>query len=402
MPTLFVPPTEFVTENPEVATRLRASAESFVNGKLAELGLRGAPRRTEMRGAFRGLREFEWNGPRDALLGSVFLLPSGKVQASEFSRVVFFVWRDDCLLAGANWEPGTAPLRGMPTEAQRGGGSLAQQSARSPGGRSPLRWESSATGPHSKRLSLLFEAIGGEQLAAGGEVVNASLARLACKWIPPRQEPLAAAATPNSVSSNAEVTSDSKEKAAPSAPLSWPAVVPTPAVRKPDFPRRAHRVVRAELTFSGPGDAWPGAVANVFTTDGVFGSRKETLVGADPEGKTSPFAPVSLAQAAARALAPSVHDVRQTSFAVVRRRGRWLYLNRGRAYGLEIGTHLIGPGGAKLHIIQFAPDDKGVDVGIALVREEALASPLKEGDVLTFDGTEFPLRSAPSLETNPL
>lgn len=412
MPTLYVPPTEFVTENPEASAALRDAAAAYVNARLAELGVSGPPRRTETRGAFRGLREYDWNAPREAILGSAFLLPAGPRQASEFARVVSLVWRADCLLAGASWESGTAPLRDTPPEIQRGGAPLSQQMARAPEGRSPIRWESSAVGVLAKRLSLLMDAVGGERLAAGGFVVNASLSRLACKW------------TPRPVDTPAERVrqppAPSLAPTPPSTPLAgWPAVVPQASTRVLAFPKRPHRLVRAEILSSGAVNAWPLATAKVSVADGVFGVPKATLLGeqaaiqaatqadiqAQRRAQPSPFLPVALANSALQALTPKVHDVRETEFRILRRRGRWVYLNRGRAYGLEIGSHLMGPGGAKLHIVQFAPDEKGVegvDVGIALVRTESLEAPLKEGDTLTFDTTEFPARSAPALETNPL
>ena len=390
MPILFLPPTEFVTDNPETATVLRAEGEAYGAKLLAELGVSGVPTRIETHGALRGLKRYAWDGPRDAILAPVFLLPSGQSQSAEFARLGTLVWKSDCILAGAVWEAGNAPLRGFPPELVKSAVPLARIRTRPPDTRSSFRWESQIDGALSKRLALLLEAVGGERFAAAGHNVNSTLSRLACKWAPPPDEPSPTPAAPV------------EAPVSPTPVVLWPSVVPTAMPRPADFPRRPHRVVRAVVRAARAtrSDAWPSVTASASMTGGVFGDRKETVVA--PGAAPSLFLPVTFADAALRAAGPLAHDVRQGTFSVTKRKGRWIFLDRGRAYGLEIGTHLTGPGRSRLHVIHFAPDEAGVDVGVAFIRVESEGKPVAPGDAIVFDATEFPTRARPALETNPL
>jgi hypothetical protein len=408
MPILFVPPVEFVSENREVSAPVRASAETFLEKRLAELGVRGAPARTESKGAFRGLREYQWNGPRDAILAAAFLLPNGRDQSSEFARVAALVWRADCLLAGAVWENGSSPLAGTPPTLMRSNGTLARARERTARSVSPVRWESRVEGgPLGKRLALILDAVGGERLAEEGWPVNATIARMACRWTPPSVAGERLPTTPTAANAApADANADANALAG-----AWPAKVPGAPARKSVHPRRAHRVVRARVRLPdadpttvpiGP-PTWPRTSYEIAVAGGVFGEKRDTLVASpSPGGPPVPFDPSAMADAATRALGPLVHELEEAPFRITRRQARWVYIDRGRAYGLEIGTHLVGPGGSKLHVIHFAPDDAGVDAAVALVRDENADAPLKPGDVLSVDLADYPLRAGPKLETNPL
>ena len=303
-------------------------------------------------------------------------------------RLGALVWKKDCLFAGATWEKGAKPLGGLPKELEASpAAALAAAMKRAPLETNTVRWETQAQGIWAKRLQPVLEIVGGERLAAKGVPVNASVSRLACKWIAAEEVPVK------------------------SAPAAAPAAAPTaaPTTQTPNsYPRRAHRMVyatiREGILKSGSARAseatWPRAAYETVWTGGVFGERREPIGASAKE--PLPFAPVAIADAVAAKIPATLHDVRAQTFRVTRRQGRWVFLDRGRAYGLEIGTHLKGPGTARLHVIQFETGDTEPDVAIALVRSEDLANPLKPGDVLAFDPTQYPVQAVPRLETQPL
>jgi|GEM_PF-4865102 len=402
MALLYVPPTQYVTENPEAAAELRASARAYVQRALRELGVQTRETKEETRGAFRGLKVFDLSGTRDAVLYTAFLLAPEKRQSSAFLHISALVWKKDCLLAGATWEKGDVVPAGVPAELFAAtGATLADALKRKAQEKNTVRWETRVDGPWASRLSLMLEAIGGERLAAQGAPVNASLSRLACKWIP-TDEQIAR-------EKNGKDTIAASDKPAAAAGSATPLPYVTPfksgAVENSSYPMRTHRLVQTTIkdasapTGRSATPAWPRVTYESSWGGGVFGEHREVLAA---QSKSSPFLPVTLADAIARKVPSALHDVRAQSFRVVKRQGRWIFLDRGRAYGLEIGTHLQGPGNSKLHVIQFAPDEKEPDVAVALVRDEDKASPLKPGDTVEFDPTQFPPGRAPGLGLTPL
>lgn len=76
-------------------------------------------------------------------------------------------------------------------------------------------------------------------------------------------------------------------------------------------------------------------------------------------------------------------------FKIVQRRGRWVTLEASRTSGLVVGTRLVGPGGAQLHVIRVGPpratEDDNRDNVTAYVRSESASRPLAPADMLELD-----------------
>ena len=81
----------------------------------------------------------------------------------------------------------------------------------------------------------------------------------------------------------------------------------------------------------------------------------------------------------------------ETSYKVLKRTNRFVYLEGGPLRGLTIGIRLVGPDKAKLHVVKYAVGFEGYhDVSIALIRHENESRPVKKDDIIEIDPTTFP------------
>lgn len=378
---LTVPPAAFISENPEASLVLNAASQEYVQARVNELvGSQAKPSKEIFVGAMRGTRVYTWNKDYSAILYSAFLLPSGLSQKREILRVSSLVRQNECIHLGSHWEsPAGMDALTRPEGLPVSGPSLSAALARTPRTLSTIRFDSAFSGAMGERARVLFDIYGGEVLASQGLPVNSSVSRLACKW-----------AVEKNVDGSVKVT---------------------------EYPARAHRLVVARFTLE-PGDAytvpqdsklsvsakgtskapqaappalfWPKLQkGSVTLNSGVFGDKTKTLIEIK---EPTAFLPDRLLSTLMPALTLASHDVKQEGFKVIKRLGRWIFLDRGRAYGLEIGTHLVGPKGSTLHVIQFAPGEGNADAAVALLRTEDQQSPVREGDAIVFDPTVFPVR----------
>lgn len=368
---LIVPPVEFLTENPEVATPARRNeANAFIAARLAELGASPAPEREERFGGFRGTRIHGWPGsPSSALLHVTFVFPprspaaprtrrdkdnvSGDVETpNDILRLTNLVDAESCIHRGGSWSPGPGAGRfRLPPDLMRSGGDLKAAASRALPSLSPVRVALEFPGPWGERLRRTHATYLGETMSAAGIVVTSALANIVCQWRPQGM-----------------------------------ALAPA----RQTFPARAHRILMGTLVSTTPNsDSWPMPQGRVTLHSGTFGERIQELVPSS-NGASPVFELRDWAAALVEKLKPTLHDLNATSFRVLRREGRWVMIDRGRAFGLTIGMHLVGSRGERLHVIHFLPGEPEGDVAVALVRDEDEGSPLRSGDVVTFDPTLYP------------
>lgn len=344
-------PPRIITDTAEVAPQLKAAASDYLKKQLQSLQL-STPTQTIKNGGFRGTEIYSWNFDYEGILQTVFIVDGGKVQTKEFVKLTVLVRRDDCMHLGSSWEFSGTALRGNPEVSRPT--NIADIARRTPSQVSTVRLDSSFIGPRAERFSTLYDAIVAEEYASKATPVNSFASRLACKW-------------------NENGT---KLK----APLQT-------------YPARSHRVLVSRLVLEGAPGTWPQAKGNALLHNGVFGEAARPVFEVK---QFELFAPTELLKKIVAVSNAVSHDLRQDTFRILKRKGRWVYLDRGRAYGLEIGAHLTGPDGAALHVIQFTGSEAdSPDVAVAYIRKEDAARPLKQGDALTFDNTVYPVGAKP-------
>ena len=341
---LYVPAPTYITENPELAAKRNTALTAWTSSLLPLLGNPAETGKSE-RGAFRGARTFTYSGSDSAVLAVYALTMPGKIQSTEFIRVAALIRQKDCVLLGSTWQV-EMPLSStdIPSFLKQTSPTLQSVKSRTPRLSSSFQFKGVAEGSFASRSQVLFDLIGGERMAAKGYAVDSATSRMSC-----------AAAGPVS---NA-------------------------------YPAKPHRLVIGRFQFLNPiAGAWPQALSRVEWNAGVFGEKKQPLF----ESKTPVLwdPDVLLSASAFKVLEESAHDMNRPLFKVIKREGRWVFLDRGRAFGLEIGMHLQSNGGATMHVIHFAPAELQADVAVALVREEKLENKVKVGDEITFDNTIFP------------
>ena len=371
---LVVPPTEFVTENIELRRPWEAEARAWRETQKQALGLTLPAEATLASGAFRGTEFFAKDDNESQILFTAFLFPPGAKGRSPFLRLAALLRQSDCVCRGATWDTNGATLPGLPTSLAQPVAGLDKAAKRTLDFQNTYRFDMQFSGPFSRHAQMVLDLVSAERFAAGGLPVVSSLGRLLCDaaLTPPQKEKLQGG------NSSSPETSPQEIKLGP-------------GLRENGYPARAHRIVVGRFSQATTPQAtasvhWPVMTGQISTVSGLFGDKKTTVVKVSGPKE---FDPVSTANAAFDILAPQTHRLGDKGFRITRRQGRWVYLDRGRAYGLEIGQHLVS-GAAKLHVIQYAPWTEGFDVAIAMVRQEPTDKPLKMGDTVTFDPSQFP------------
>lgn len=346
---LILPPTFMITENPEISLAVKNSAIAYQKNLLDQLGITKAQEQTLItKGAYRGTRIFTWNKPYDAYLPTYYLFPTGKPQIKEFLRSASLVRYQDCLQLGSVWNftnnisPFTIPdsTQSMENIANRTFLEL-----------SPIKVNSFYDFRSEDRVSNLLDIFLGEKLAAKGILNITNLSRIVCKG-----NYLANLKSPSQL----------------------------------EYPARAHRLVLVEMLseLSQKKNTWPTITYRARLDSGVFAEKNKDFFD---EKTPSPFHPEKIADEVVSKLMPELHELKSEEFKVIRRYKGWVYINRGRAFGLEVGMRLIGPSQSRLHIIRFSPEVNGeIDSSIAFIRYEDEKRPIVVGDILKIDPTLFP------------
>lgn len=334
---LVVPPPTFVGIAPEPALALQKDAAAREAAALRELSAGAAPVATISLGAFRGARLFSWSRDFDAILHVTAIATPGK--APRWATAL--VRHDNCHFLGARWQTSEASALGTP---------LAEAAGRSFRSVNPHRYVLHFSKELSKNEESFFAIIADDDLARRGMPVVSSVGRAHCEvnW--------------------RRMASVAQEKG-----------------KAPPLPR-AHRLVTLNLQGKTQGNE-VRVTGTAMLTSGVFANLGQQLAAIQNPVR---FDAESLARAINDTIVREAHVLDPVSFKVSRREGRFVYLERGRAYGLQIGMHLVGPGDSKLHVIRFFPETREIDMAIALIRREDAAAPLKAGDEISIDPTLYP------------
>ncbi|WGL59549.1 hypothetical protein QEJ31_13545 [Pigmentibacter sp. JX0631] len=349
MPFLILPPTIMISENPEIPIAIKKKAIDYQDSLLQQLGIVKTQEKFNLqKGAYRGLRVFDWNQEYDAYLATYFLFNVGKQQKQEYLQGASVVRYKDCLQIGAIWKfsekiaPISFPdsLVPLSTVVKRSFSNIA-----------PVKINSFYDFRSEDRMENLLDLYLGEKLSAKGILNITNLSRIVCKGN--YQEQLK---SPENV----------------------------------DFPGKALNLVK--ITFKSEYNEkkkdWPKVTILSQLNSGVFAQKNKDLFNDD---KPQLFNPETISDNLVNKLLPELHDLSKEEFKVIRRYRGWIYLDKGRGFGLQIGMRLIGPENAKIHIIRYLPQVNGeIDSCIAFIRYEDDKRPVKVGDMLKIDPTIFP------------
>lgn len=359
MPFLILPPTFMITENPEVSLAVKNSALTYQNNLLNQLGVTNAQEQVNIsKGGYRGTRIFSWNKTFDAYLSTYFLFPVGKSQVKEFFHSASLVRYQDCLQLGGVWNV-INHIEPFPIQDSKL--SIENIANRRFSDKSPVKVNSFYDFQAEDRISNLLDIFLGEKLASEGVLNVTNLSRIVCKgnYLP-------------NLKSQTNL----------------------------EFPARPHLLIIVELIseFAQKKKSWPDVTYRVSLNSGVFGEKnKEFFYDKTP----TPFQPEKISEKIFSKIMPELHDLKTMEFKVIRRYRGWVYLDRGRAFGLEIGTRLIGPSNSKLHVIRYIPEVKGeIDSSVAFIRYEDEKRPIVVGDILKIDPTLFPQAKSSDIKNN--
>ena len=346
---LILPPTFMITENPEISLAVKTSAISYQNNLLDQLGIANSKEQSTItKGAYRGTRIFSWNKPYDAYLPTYFLFPVGKPQVKEFFRTATLVRYQDCLQLGSVWN---VTNNIAPFAIQNSKVSIENIANRTFSNLSPVKVNSFYDFRAEDRMSNLLDIFLGERLAEKGVLNITNLSRIVCKgnYLPNLKSPT-----------------------------------------QLEYPARPHRLIIVEMIseLDQKKNIWPSITYRAQLNSGVFAEKNKDFFY---EKTPAPFQPEKIAEQVVNKIMPELHDLKAEEFKVIRRYRGWVYIDRGRAFGLEVGMRLIGPSNARLHIIRFSPEVNGeIDSSIAFIRYEDEKRPIVVGDILKIDPTLFP------------
>jgi hypothetical protein len=355
VPFLILPPTMMISENPEIAVNIKQSARDYQDKLLSQLSILQSQLVQEIKqGAYRGTRIYSWNKKFDAYLPTYFVFQVGQVQSQEYLKASSLIRYQDCLQLGSVWNftQNVAPFS-LPDSQN----SLENIANRTFLNLSPVKVNSFYDFHSENRMSHIFDLFVGEKFAEKGILNVTNLSRVVCKG--------------NYLS---------ELKSPPQA----------------TFPGRPHRLVIVQIASQLPQKKsnWPIVTYKSQINSGVFAEKNKEIINVNVP---TPFHPQTLAEQLVNKVFPELHDLKKEEFKVIRRFRGWVYLDRGRAYGLEIGMRLIGPNDARIHVIRYLPEVQGeIDSSIAFIRYEDEKRPIVVGDVLKLDPTTFPKKVTPS------
>ncbi len=338
-----------ITENPEISLEVKNNAIAYQKSLLDQLGITAVQEQTPItKGAYRGTRIFNWNKSYDAYLPTYFLFPVGKPQAKEFFHSASLVRYQDCLQLGSIWSFSNN-LAPFGTENSKL--TIEKISNRTFSTLSPIKVNSFYDFRAEDRISNFLDIFLGERLAEKGVLNITNLSRIVCKgnYFPNLKSPT-----------------------------------------QLEYPARAHRLIIVEMLseLTQKKENWPKITYRAKLNSGVFGEKNKDFFY---EKTPNPFQPEKIAEQIVNKVMPELHDLKAEEFKVIRRYRGWVYIDRGRAFGLEVGMRLIGPSNARLHIIRYSPEVNGeIDSSIAFIRYEDEKRPIVVGDILKIDRTLFP------------
>lgn len=371
MPVLLVPPVQAIPFDAARLARDQKRMDEFRNEAVNAWGATGGE---EVRlGAFRRSRTYGWSESFDAVLRTYFVYSGSPPSSrSELAKVAVLFRKDNCQLLGSSVVWGADWTSAVPENLRAGmsiSGLKSAAARKFDTQKSPVRLSFETFGYWAPAMAWLSEAFVGERLSADGLVVHSDLSGLDCFR------------TETQKSARAPATED--KSSAAEKPLG--------TNQDSKFVlKKGHRQLKLRLEGIRPKSPlqWPLVTGDLRILSLPF-NIKRTMVAISADKQAS-FDPEKIAALSREEVLKHVQALDDKSIKVNRRDGRFVIVERGLAYGLKIGMHLTGPGGAQLHVIRFEPSAEMDDSAILLIRKESAAAPLAAGMVLNIDPSQYP------------
>lgn len=345
MPFFILPPLEFVADNKEIPAQMRQQAQDYQKTLLQQLNV-GAEVLKITTGSYVGTTIYQWDQKFTGILTSKFYFSKGASFKQEIARSATLLKQDDCSHLSSIWSIGNK--NAFPFPIQNSPSSLQEGLQRTLKNVSPIKIDLTAESL-DKRFWKIFQTVLSQQFSSQNIPLLTSEGRFYCKM-------------PNQKNVKLDQVSE--------------------------YPARPHRLIELTVTKKSLEKNILKIDSIVQMNSGVFGQKKIETV---EKQSNIDFVPESFSQNLVNKVIPQLDDLTQAEFKIIRRFGSWVYLNRGRAFGLNIGMRLVGPGNSKLHVIRYAPYYEGeFDVCVAFIRHESKDVPLAEGQLLKLDQTIYP------------
>lgn len=364
MPVLLASPPQFYADHHEVPAAIRAQAKVYQNQILTALSA-ATPALPLSNRDFAGVQLFNWGASFDGILVTALVYQKGQGFGKEWLRVARLIRKQDCAFLGGFWQIMTPDAAwGVLADPKVSLAQVGTWAGRSFRTVSPVKVDFHDT-LSDPRVAVVWQTMAQEALAQSGIPIVASADRYFCK-----------------------VTKLGS--------YNFP--------QKEDYPARPHNLLELRIADGGApiqSAAAQGSVKPItkvsrsctltysaYLTGAVFGNTPRS-VGQSTQGVPCDFP--ALAKTLAQKTDALLSNLASDPIHIVGRRGAWVYLDKGRAYGLGMGSRLVGPRGEGLHVIRYDPGFEGQpDVAVAFVRHESKESPLKKGDVVRIDQTVYP------------
>ena len=316
----------------------RNAQESYKENLRKELNL-GKAEFEVSTGNFKGAKVYKWSKGYNAFLLNSFVYKKN----SEILKSTTLIEQKNCLFIGSYWSSSLSFLPKAKRSVKKIADSFSTESHSS-----PIEINNNILIKNAESWERVFDVVLPELFSLKKMLVDSSLGKIACHWNPKR-------------------------------------------IFKEDFqvdyPSKAHNTFNnvMSLKLKDNGAFYKGTLTSNAS---LFGKEEKNVISVKDYQKLDFEDFVS---DVFNKFQNNFKDLRKEKFKILKRNGRWISIDKGRAFGLFIGLRLKGPHESKLHIIRYDNDFIGeIDASIAFLRYEDPKQKLKIGDELQIDPTTYP------------
>lgn len=333
LPAQNLPKTETI-----VTVETRKAQENYIESIRGELNLGKADFEVST-GNFKGAKAYKWNKNYNAFLLHSFVYK----KSHEILKSSTLIEQKHCINLGSYWDSSLVFL----PKAKRSLKEITDSYDLEPH-TSPIQLHNTILINNSEPWQRVFDVVLPELFSSKRILVDSSLGQLACLWNPQK------------------IFKDNFES---------------------QYPSRPHNTFNNLMTLKIQDKSllYKGRLSS---NAALFGKEEKSIISVK-DFKSLDFE--AFVDNVYKKFKKNIKDLKNHKFKILKRHGRWIYLDKGAAFGLFIGLRLNGPHNSKLHIIRYDPNyPNEIDVSIAFLRYEDPKNKLKIGDELQIDPTTYP------------